>query len=112
MFAARTNRRQQRRILPSTPAEMMAELHRTNQDWCLMCNGRPHNLIIWVPTANVLRQLGVADGACRTVSYCLCRKCDRRRPGVLVEAENKILAEARALLARPSELTESPRPAR
>ena len=87
--------------LPSSPAAMMADLHRTGKDRCLLCGRRPFVMAVWLPTADACRKLGVPAGEVRSVGYCLCKKC-HRRPDWTSRAEERILAEAAALLALPA----------
>jgi hypothetical protein len=89
------------RSLPRTPSEMMAVLHRSGKGRCLVCGRAPFNVAIWFPTASVCRELGLAEGERRSVGYCLCKRCSRRGPAAMKQAEGKIIAEARALLRKP-----------
>ena len=85
---------------PTSPAAMMAELKRKNGHWCLLCGRPPARLGLWVPDAASLRRLGVPTGEVRTLIYTLCARCSRQ-PGAITRAENHILADAAAKLARP-----------
>ncbi len=73
-------------------ARIMGLIKYTKDAPCLLCEGKPNAVMLWMPLNYVRKQLGQPEGKDRLIAYTLCKPC-QLIPDALQLAEGKIQQE-------------------